>query len=101
MTVFKMQRFQILRAYLWSEEQLQTLLSGAGAVLCKLPISTVLFVRPFLPRLTLLCVKGGAVYKVGWMSGRGRCGTACKGTCPWMWGYRCKAGCVGFSGLMN
>lgn len=78
-----------------------TSLSGVDAVLYKLPIYGFLFVRPFLPQLTLLCVKGGAVYKVGWMSGRGRCGTACKGTCPWMWGYRCKAGCVGFSGLIN
>lgn len=57
--------------------------------------------RPFLTWLTLLCVNGGAVYKVGWMSGRGRCGTVCKGTCPWIWGYRCSAGCVGFSGLRN
>lgn len=46
-------------------------------------------------------MKGGAAYKVGWIRGRGRCGTVCKGTCPWMWGYRCKAGCAGLSGVRN
>lgn len=59
MTVFKVQRFQILRAYLWSEEHLQTLLSGAGAVLCKLPISTVLFVRPLSAPTYLTVCEGG------------------------------------------
>lgn len=40
----------------------------------------------YLGRLTLLCVKGEAVYKVGWISGRGRWGIVCNGICPWIWG---------------
>lgn len=38
----------------------------------------------YLGRLTLLCVKGEAVYKVGWISGRGRWGIVCNGICPWI-----------------